>query len=130
MFSFFSGERETSSAGTQHVKKLQRDLGLPAEEFEANQSNCCVHCSQKGYPRPKSRPPSMADEDFVEFEATIIQPMQQQQQQQQRNGGGVHVHPLPRMSTLEVVEEENTPGTTPSPSNYLPDIHHNQNQGP
>ena len=72
----------------------------------------------------------MADEDFVEFEATIIQPMQQQQQQQQRNGGGVHVHPLPRMSTLEVVEEENTPGTTPSPSNYLPDIHHNQNQGP
>ena len=59
MFSFFSGERETSSAGTQHVKKLQRDLGLPAEEFEANQSNCCVHCSQKGYPRPKSRPPSM-----------------------------------------------------------------------
>ena len=84
-----------------------------------------MHCSQKGYPRPKSRPPSMADEDFVEFEATIIQPMQQQQQ---RNGGGGHVHP--RMSTLEVVEEENTPGTTPSPSNYLPDIHHNQNQGP
>ena len=31
-----------------------------------------------------------------------------------------------RISALEVVEEERTPGTTPSPSSYLPDIHQNQ----
>ena len=69
----------------------------------------------------------MTEEELAEFEATIIQPLPQQQHQQQqqqpRNGGGHH---HPRMSTLEVVEEENTPGTTPSPSNYLPDIHQNQ----
>ena len=47
---FISGEREASAGPAQHVKKLQRDLGLPAEDFEANQSNCCMHCSQKGYP--------------------------------------------------------------------------------
>ena len=60
----------------------------------------------------------MTDEELADFEATIIEPLKQP-----RNGSSGH---HPRMSTLEVVEEENTPGTTPSPSNYLPDIHHNQ----
>ena len=116
---FLITERESQQpTESHHHKKLQRDLGLPAEDFEANESNCCIHCSQKGYPRPKSRPPSMTDEELADFEATIIEPLKQP-----RNGNGGH---HPRMSTLEVVEEENTPGTTPSPSNYLPDIHHNQ----
>ena len=57
----------------------------------------------------------MTDEEISEYESTIIEPLLP-------NRG----HRTTSMA-LEVVEEEDsTPGTTPSPSTYLPDIHHNQ----
>lgn len=121
-------DRGTSAQppSTPQHHKLQRDLGLPAEAFEVE--NCCMHCcSDKNRPqtvpayhprRPQSRPP-LDDDLTTELEATIIEPLQQ------TTAVSTIVHRGRRMSALEVVEEERTPGTTPSP-NYLPDIHHNQ----
>ena len=107
-------------------KRSARDPGMPTEEFEAEE-NCCVHCDHvrqqraasaaSNLRRPRSRPPvaassNLTDEDLVssDFEATVIEPLHRGR---------------PHMMTLEAVEEERTPGTTPSPS-FFPDIHHNQ----
>ena len=73
---------------------------------------------------------SSEDEMQTEFEATIIealpQPAGQAAQSSDRQQSTMIVNRGHRVSALEVVEEERTPGTTPSPSGYLPDIHHNQ----
>ena len=73
---------------------------------------------------------SSEDEMQTEFEATIIealpQPAGQAAQSNDRQQSTMIVNRGHRVSALEVVEEERTPGTTPSPSGYLPDIHHNQ----
>ena len=78
----------------------------------------------------RSEAVSSEDEMQTEFEATIIealpQPAGQAAQSSDRQQATHIVNPGHRVSALEVVEEERTPGTTPSPSGYLPDIHHNQ----
>ena len=53
-----------------------------------------------------------------EYEASIVEPLNNS-----RALSGGHHHS--RMSSLEVVEEEGSMGTTPSPS-YLPDINQHQ----
>ena len=124
-----------ASAPTQSRLGHHRDLGLPTEAFEPDDpnptQNCCVHCeghrekmsrpeSTPSYSnrRPQSRPYSSEDECISEYEASIVEPLNN------RGQGGGHSHHS-RMSSLEVVEEENSTGTTPSPS-YLPDIHQHQ----
>ena len=78
----------------------------------------------------RSEAVSSEDEMQTEFEATIIealpQPAGQATQSSDRQQSTMIVNRGHRVSALEVVEEERTPGTTPSPSGYLPDIHHNQ----
>ena len=78
----------------------------------------------------RSEAVSSEDEMQTEFEATIIealpQPAGQAAQHSDRQQSTMIVNRGHRVSALEVVEEERTPGTTPSPSGYLPDIHHNQ----
>ena len=78
----------------------------------------------------RSEAVSSEDEMQTEFEATIIealpQPAGQAAQSNDRQQSTMIVNRGHRVSALEVVEEERTPGTTPSPSGYLPDIHHNQ----
>ena len=78
----------------------------------------------------RSEAVSSEDEMQTEFEATIIealpQPAGQAAQPSDRQQSTMIVNRGHRVSALEVVEEERTPGTTPSPSGYLPDIHHNQ----
>ena len=78
----------------------------------------------------RSEAVSSEDEMQTEFEATIIealpQPAGQAAQSSDRQQSTMIVNRGHRVSALEVVEEERTPGTTPSPSGYLPDIHHNQ----
>ena len=78
----------------------------------------------------RSEAVSSEDEMQTEFEATIIealpQPAGQATQSGDRQQSTMIVNRGHRVSALEVVEEERTPGTTPSPSGYLPDIHHNQ----
>ena len=78
----------------------------------------------------RSEAVSSEDEMQTEFEATIIEalppPAGQPAQPSDRQQSTMIVNRGHRVSALEVVEEERTPGTTPSPSGYLPDIHHNQ----
>ena len=78
----------------------------------------------------RSEAVSSEDEMQTEFETTIIealpQPAGQAAQSSDRQQSTMIVNRGHRVSALEVVEEERTPGTTPSPSGYLPDIHHNQ----
>ena len=78
----------------------------------------------------RSEAVSSEDEMQTEFESTIIealpQPAGQAAQSSDRQQSTMIVNRGHRVSALEVVEEERTPGTTPSPSGYLPDIHHNQ----
>ena len=109
---------------TQPQCNKKRDLGLPADAFEVpTTDNCCVHCeSLKSRPnsvpaygsrmsRPRSR--ALEPEEIIELESLSTQTVASMAS----NRG----HRI-----LEVVEEERTPLTTPSPSTYLPDIHHNQ----
>lgn len=133
--------RLTQSAGPAHTcKKVQRDLGLPAEAFEVTTSceaSCCIHCcndSRTSRPatvpaynsrRPHSRggQTHLTEDDLQELHevANIIEPLNPN-----TTTAMTLLHRGHRMSALEVVEEERTPGTTPSPSSYLPDIHQNQ----
>ena len=73
----------------------------------------------------------MIQTEYNTIEATIIEPLPQPAgapapASATSTASTTIVNRGHRISALEVVEEERTPGTTPSPSSYLPDIHHNQ----
>ena len=119
----------------------KRDLGLPADAFEVTTDNCCVHCEQlKGRPhtvpayatrggvmRPRSR--VALEDEILDLESLTPQPMAvpaMSASMSSMTGSSISTITNRGHRILEVVEEERTPVQTPSPSTYLPDIHHNQ----